>query len=29
VLFLASDHAAFINGHVAVADGGWSAYGYI
>ena len=29
VLFLASDHAAFINGHVMVADGGWSAYGYI
>ncbi|WP_291768461.1 SDR family NAD(P)-dependent oxidoreductase [Castellaniella sp.] len=29
VLFLASDNAAFINGHVAVADGGWSAYGYI
>lgn len=29
VLFLASDHAAFINGHVLVADGGWSAYGYI
>jgi NAD(P)-dependent dehydrogenase (short-subunit alcohol dehydrogenase family) len=29
VLFLASDNAAFINGHVAVADGGWSANGYI
>ncbi|MFA7437512.1 SDR family NAD(P)-dependent oxidoreductase [Castellaniella sp.] len=29
VLFLASDHAAFINGHVAVADGGWSANGYL
>ncbi|CAM5779386.1 SDR family NAD(P)-dependent oxidoreductase [Castellaniella caeni] len=28
-LFLASDHAAFINGHVALADGGWSAYSYI
>ena len=28
-LFLASDHATFVNGHVLVADGGWSAYGYI
>jgi NAD(P)-dependent dehydrogenase (short-subunit alcohol dehydrogenase family) len=28
-LFLASDHASFINGHVIVADGGWSAYSYI
>ncbi len=28
-LFLASEHASFINGHVAVADGGWSAYSYI
>lgn len=28
-LFLASEHAAFINGHVIVADGGWSAYSYI
>ncbi|NYT84711.1 SDR family NAD(P)-dependent oxidoreductase [Pollutimonas harenae] len=28
-VFLASEHAAFINGHVAVADGGWSAYSYI
>jgi len=28
-LFLASDHASFINGHIAVADGGWSAYSYI
>ncbi|MYN12721.1 glucose 1-dehydrogenase [Pusillimonas sp. TS35] len=27
-VFLASEHAAFINGHVAVADGGWSAYSY-
>lgn len=29
VLFLVSDNATFINGHVAVADGGWSANGYI
>ncbi len=28
-LFLASEHASFINGHVVVADGGWSAYSYI
>lgn len=28
-LFLASDHASFINGHAVVADGGWSAYSYI
>jgi NAD(P)-dependent dehydrogenase (short-subunit alcohol dehydrogenase family) len=28
-LFLASGHASFINGHVIVADGGWSAYSYI
>ncbi len=28
-LFLASEHASFINGHVIVADGGWSAYSYI
>lgn len=28
-LFLASDNAEFINGQTIVADGGWSAYGYI
>lgn len=28
-LFLASEHAAFINGQAIVADGGWSAYSYI
>ncbi|MBP6019296.1 MAG: glucose 1-dehydrogenase [Burkholderiaceae bacterium] len=28
-LFLASEHASFINGQVIVADGGWSAYSYI
>ncbi|NYT77481.1 SDR family oxidoreductase [Alcaligenaceae bacterium] len=28
-LFLASEHASFINGHAVVADGGWSAYSYI
>ncbi|WP_343653216.1 SDR family oxidoreductase [Herbaspirillum sp.] len=28
-LFLASEHAAFINGQAVVADGGWSAYSYI
>lgn len=28
-LFLASDHAAFINGQAIVADGGWSSYSYI
>lgn len=28
-LFLASDTAAFINGQAIVADGGWTAYGYI
>jgi len=28
-LFLASDHAEFINGQTLVADGGWSAYGYV
>lgn len=28
-VFLASDRATFINGHVAVADGGWSAYSYL
>lgn len=28
-LFMASDHASFINGHIIVADGGWSAYGYL
>lgn len=28
-LFMASDQASFMNGHVAVSDGGWSAYGYI
>lgn len=29
VLFLASEQASFMNGHVTVADGGWSVYGYI
>lgn len=28
-IFMASKQAAFMNGHVAVADGGWSAYSYI
>ncbi|MBO3274022.1 SDR family NAD(P)-dependent oxidoreductase [Pseudomonas schmalbachii] len=28
-LFLAADAAAFINGQTLVADGGWTAYGYI
>ena len=28
-IFMASEQAAFMNGHVAVADGGWSAYSYI
>ena len=28
-LFLASEHASFINGHIVVADGGWSSYSYI
>lgn len=28
-LFLASDHAGFINGHVVLVDGGWSAYSYV
>lgn len=28
-VFLASEHASFINGQVIVADGGWSAYSYI
>jgi NAD(P)-dependent dehydrogenase (short-subunit alcohol dehydrogenase family) len=28
-LFMASSGASFMNGHVAVADGGWSAYSYI
>jgi len=28
-LFMASAHAAFMNGHVVVVDGGWSAYGYL
>ncbi|MFJ3058758.1 SDR family NAD(P)-dependent oxidoreductase [Herbaspirillum sp. NPDC087042] len=28
-LFLASEHAAFINGQAVVADGGWSAYSYV
>lgn len=28
-LFLASEHSSFINGHVVVADGGWSSYSYI
>jgi NAD(P)-dependent dehydrogenase (short-subunit alcohol dehydrogenase family) len=28
-LFLASEDAAFITGHILLVDGGWSAYGYI
>jgi NAD(P)-dependent dehydrogenase (short-subunit alcohol dehydrogenase family) len=28
-LFLASEHADFINGQAIVADGGWSAYSYV